>query len=148
MADTFYQKPSQGRPECQALEKNYINCLIQKGLKDKLPGNMCHLESILWYHVECPDYIKKWDQPEHQKHLKRQIFNFLAMPYVNYRYHQLEAKKIKQIPKDLQKKEKYIEYPEEIADIPLSRQQKVFQNKDSYSKFVEGVEFEKDPSEE
>ena len=35
--DLFYKPPLQSKSECMALEKNYMNCLMQKAIKDKVP---------------------------------------------------------------------------------------------------------------
>ena len=34
--DFFYKPPIQRPDECAALEENYMNCLLQKSLKDRV----------------------------------------------------------------------------------------------------------------
>ena len=51
----FFYKPNSARPdECKVLEENYTNCLLQKSLKDRVMNNKCVMDSILWFHLECP----------------------------------------------------------------------------------------------
>ncbi len=135
------------------LEKNYLNCILQKAVKDRVPLNSCSLEHVLWYHLECPDYAKKFDDPRNQKWLKRQIYNMLAVPYMNMRISEMNLKKNKQVEvTDLTKKSKYVEYPEEISDFNEERPEdklfQAFKNKDLKDKFFEGVTYERDPVEE
>ena len=60
----FFYKPPQERPdECAALEENYMNCLLQKALKDRVVSNRCRMDSILWFHLECPKARDKFDNP-------------------------------------------------------------------------------------
>ena len=60
----FFYKPPQERPdECGALEENYMNCLMQKALKDRVTSNRCRMDSILWFHLECPKSRDKFDNP-------------------------------------------------------------------------------------
>ena len=61
--------------ECRALEENYMNCMLQKALKDRVMNNRCVLDSILWYHLECPKDVAKWDDP---LEFKRKWRNFFA----------------------------------------------------------------------
>ena len=61
--DYFYQAPNERKPECEALEKNYMNCLVQKSMKDKVFNNKCVLDSVLWFHLECPTYVAAYDDP-------------------------------------------------------------------------------------
>ena len=61
--DTFYKPPMQRQVECASLEDNYMNCLFQKALTDKVLVNRCVLDSILWFHLECPRAAAKFDDP-------------------------------------------------------------------------------------
>ena len=61
--DIFYKPPMQRHDECTSLERNYMNCMMQKALKDKVMHNRCRLENILWFHLECPKYAEKFDHP-------------------------------------------------------------------------------------
>lgn len=131
---------------------NYLNCLLQKAVKDRVPLNSCDLELILWYHLECPDYAKKFDDPKHEKYLKRQMFNLLTVPYMSMRMSEMNAKNKKEsVISDFEKKRKFIEYPEEIKPIEKTASQKLedlLKDKNLREKFFEGVEYQKDPSEE
>ncbi len=133
------------------LERNYINCVLQKALKDKIPTNSCSVEHILWYHLECPDYAKKWDEPQGQTWLKRQMFNLLTVPYMNMRFAEMNLKNNKKhLVSDFEKKTQYIEYPEEMIEGSKPDSiafKEVMQNKSMREKFFEGVSYEKDPVE-
>ena len=72
--DTFYKPPKQRATECKSLEDNYINCLMQKALKDNVVTNRCVLDSILWFHVECPRWADKFDDPVEFKKKFRDFF--------------------------------------------------------------------------
>ena len=72
--DTFYKPPMQRNSECKALEDNYMNCLFQKALKDNVMVNRCVLDSVLWFHVECPKASAKFDDPVEFKKKFRDFF--------------------------------------------------------------------------
>ena len=57
----FYKPPVQGRAECNALEQNYQNCIVQKALKDRITSNKCNLDSVLFFHLECPRRVSEYD---------------------------------------------------------------------------------------
>ena len=38
-----------------------MNCLVQKAMKDHVFTNKCVLDSVLWFHIECPKYVAKFD---------------------------------------------------------------------------------------
>ena len=59
--DLFYKPPIQRPDECRALEENYMNCLMQKAMKDKVLVNQCVLDSVLWFPLECPRAFGKFD---------------------------------------------------------------------------------------
>ena len=63
MVDVFYKPPVQEPHECANLEENYMNCLMQKALKDKVRINRCVLDSVLWFHLECPKAAATFDDP-------------------------------------------------------------------------------------
>ena len=73
--DLFYKPPLQRPDECKALEENYINCLMQKSLKDKVMNNRCVMDSILWFHLECPNDVAAFDDPVE---FNRKFRNFFA----------------------------------------------------------------------
>ena len=70
----FYKPPLQRKVECRALEENYMNCMFQKALKDKVMVNRCVLDSVLWFHVECPKDVAKFDDPIEFKRKFRDFF--------------------------------------------------------------------------
>ena len=70
----FYKPPMERKVECDALEDNYINCLFQKSLKDKVFTNQCVLDSVLWFHLECPKASSKFDDPVEFKKKFRDFF--------------------------------------------------------------------------
>ena len=72
--DIFYKPPRQRTVECRALEENYVNCLMQKALKDKVFVNRCVLDSVLWFHLECPRAASKFDDPVEFKRKFRDFF--------------------------------------------------------------------------
>ena len=61
--DIFYRPPAQRVDECADLEENYMNCMLQKAMGDKTFKNMCKVEAILWYHLECPRHVREFDDP-------------------------------------------------------------------------------------
>ena len=73
--DLFYIPPLQRIDECEALEENYVNCLVQKSLKDRVLTDRCVMESLLWFHLECPKAAAKFDDPIE---FKRKFRNFFA----------------------------------------------------------------------
>ena len=72
--DLFYKPPLQRPDECQALEENYMNCLMQKALRDRVLTNRCVMDSILWFHLECPKAVAKFDDPLEFKRKFRDFF--------------------------------------------------------------------------
>ena len=72
--DFFYKPPVQRADECQELEKNYMTCLLQKALKDRVFNNRCNMDSILWYHLECPQSAAEFDEPDTFKLKFRDLF--------------------------------------------------------------------------
>lgn len=72
--DLFYKAPLQRRDECKALQENYMNCLLQKALKDKVMNNRCKLDSVLWFHLECPLDADKFSDPISFKRMWRNFF--------------------------------------------------------------------------
>ena len=72
--DTFYKPPLQRKVECDSLEDNYINCLFEKTQKDKVFNNRCVLDSVLWFHLECPKRAGEFDDPIEFKKKFRDFF--------------------------------------------------------------------------
>lgn len=74
--DLFYVPPLQRPDECTALEENYMNCLVQKSLKDRVLTDRCVKDSILWFHLECPAAAAKFDDPIE---FKRKVRNWFSL---------------------------------------------------------------------
>ena len=91
--DIFYKPPLQKPAECKALDDNYMNCLFQKTLRDKVIVNRCRLDSILWFHLECPREASKYDDPVE---FKRKFRDFFA-------HNKSIAENAHQVPKSLQR---------------------------------------------
>lgn len=71
----FFYKPNAARPdECKVLEENYMNCLLQKAMKDRVTNNKCVLDSILWFHLECPKQAAAFNDPDSFKYKFRDLF--------------------------------------------------------------------------
>ena len=73
--DTFYKPPTQKDSECRVLEENYMNCMFQKALNDKVIVNRCVLDSVLWFHLECPKRASAFDDPLEFKRKWRDFFS-------------------------------------------------------------------------
>lgn len=107
--DLFYKPPLQRPDECASLEENYMNCLMQKALRDNVLTNRCVMDSILWFHLECPKDVSKFDDPIE---FKRKFRDFLAEQKTaveNVRYASEDAKRVR---------EEYstMNYPEDIKE--------------------------------
>ena len=48
--------------------------MLQKSLKDRVFAERCSIESILWFHMECPKAVAKFDDPIEFKRKWRQFF--------------------------------------------------------------------------
>ena len=72
--DMFYKPPMEAPRECQSLENNYMNCLFQKVMKDRVQSNNCKLDAILWFHLECPKAADRFDDPIEFKRKFREFF--------------------------------------------------------------------------
>ena len=72
--DQFYKPPLQRPDECRTLEINYMNCMLQKALKDKVMTNKCVMDSILWFHLECPREAARFDDKHEFKRKWRDFF--------------------------------------------------------------------------
>lgn len=107
--DIFY-KPAMQRPdECRALEENYMNCLLQKALKDKVMNNRCVLDSILWYHLECPKDVAKFDDPVE---FKRKWRNFFAQTKASAELIFNESDSLKRVQQEFG----HVQYPEDVKE--------------------------------
>jgi hypothetical protein len=101
---------------------------------------MCDLESVLWFHLECPDYVKKFDEPLEKSYLKRQIYNLMLVPYVNSRIisHQLRREQVDQT--DFKRKDSTVEYPEEIRYKEKNAYKTITENKNLFDEYFRGQE--------
>jgi len=105
--DLFYVPPLQRPDECQALEENYMNCMVQKSMKDRVLTNRCVLDSILWFHLECPKAASKFDDPVE---FKRKFRNWFAYQRASA---ELVFRKTDEM-KALDKEFGHARYPEDI----------------------------------
>lgn len=65
---------------------------------------------MLYFHTECPDYTKKYDDPvEGKAFLKKQMYNLLSYPYNSYK-NSNEPKPT--VVANKEKAERYLDYPE------------------------------------
>ena len=74
--DIFYKPPSSRPDECENLEDNYMRCLLQKAVKDKVFVNKCVMDSILWFHLECPKEAHAFDNDDILRGKFRDFFGF------------------------------------------------------------------------
>ena len=51
-----------------------MNCLLQKAMRDRVLTNRCVMDSILWFHLECPKSVAKFDDPLEFKRKFRDFF--------------------------------------------------------------------------
>ena len=51
-----------------------MNCLVQKAMKDHVFTNKCVLDSVLWFHLECPSFVEKFDNPAEFRAKVRDFF--------------------------------------------------------------------------
>ena len=72
--DFFYKPPAERPDECKELEKNYMTCLLQKAMKDRVMTNKCNMDSILWFHLECPQRSAQFDDEDTFKLKFRDLF--------------------------------------------------------------------------
>lgn len=100
------------------------------------------MELVLFYHLECPDYMKKFDDPKNKNYLRRQLFNFLVTPYVHLK---MIEKKLREKPVpnlNSLKRNKYIPYPEELSTTTKSFDASLLEEDQDYLKsYSEGIAF-------
>ena len=119
--DIFYKPPMQRAAECKSLEENYMNCLLQKSLKDKVFVNRCVLDSVLWFHLECPRAASKFDDPIEFKRKFRDFFAhnksiLEATSYKTASYKRMNEKFGYQTayPEDLQESKRVVKFADEF----------------------------------
>ena len=120
--DLFYKPPLQRPDECMALEDNYMNCMMQKALRDNVLTNRCIMDSILWFHLECPKAASKFDDPNHFKLKFREFFAEQRTAMENYSQMNEEHSRVKAeydktfYPEDLRPKMQVKAFEEQFAD--------------------------------
>ena len=115
MADIFYIPPKQTRVECRYLERNYLSCIMQKAMKDRITNPVCDLQGVLYFHIECPAYVEKFDGPDARAYIKRQMFSMLMLPYMHSKITSTYMNFLQMnTVEDKFAKFKHIKYPEEI----------------------------------
>ena len=126
--DLFYKPPQQRHTECKALEENYMNCLFQKVLNDKVFVNRCVLDSILWFHVECPKAAGKFDDPVEFKRKFRDFFALNKSIVEASRYRSAEQKRIEEAygyqvsyPEDLKVNKRVKKFASEFQEFSPDR---------------------------
>lgn len=104
-----------------------MNCLFQKALRDKVLNNRCNMDSILWFHLECPKHVSKFDEP---LEFKRKVANYLAEVRTYREAMITESDESRRLDDQYN----FTAYPEDIREHKELRQyQEVF---DSYSPVV------------
>lgn len=102
----------------------------------------------MFYHLECPDYVKKFDQEKNKGYLRKQVYNMLVTPYVKMK---MIEKKIseKQSPdnRNTLRKNKYLPYPEEIKTSDRNYEMNIL-NDEYLKSFSEGAQFNPDKPKE
>ena len=121
--DLFYKPPLQRADECSALEENYMNCLLQKAMRDKVLTNRCVMDSILWFHLECPKAAAKFDDPNEFKRKFRDFFAETRTAANNVSYISDEARRIRD-------EYNHVSYPE---DVRAHKEVRLFQ--DTFKEF-------------
>ena len=106
--DQFYKPPLQRPDECKVLEDNYLNCLLQKALKDRVTTNKCVMDSIIWFHLECPKAAAMFDDKFEFKRKFREFFA-LQKSYLQHIEHDDERRRVKD-------EFNHIAYPEDILE--------------------------------
>lgn len=137
--DYFYAPPLQRDDECRALEDNYMNCLLQKALQDKVVVNKCVLDSVLFFPLECPKWHAKFDDPVEFK-LKWKKFIAETKSAANFLYSENEKEN------QLKKEFEYTLYPE---DIRVKKEAveftETFKHLDPFRKLTEDADEEFEP---
>ena len=98
-----------------------MNCLMQKALKDHVMVNRCVLDSVLWFHVECPRWADKFDDPVEFKKKFRDFFAHNKSIYDNLNQKTRAQERIKKAygyqsayPEDMQVDKRAQKYMEEF----------------------------------
>ena len=91
-----------------------MNCMLQKALKDKVFTNKCVMDSILWFHVECPRSVAAFDDPAE---FKRKWRGFFALQK-SYQQHRTDSDESRAVEMEFD----HISYPEDVQDRKELRQ--------------------------
>jgi hypothetical protein len=137
MADIFYIPPSQKAVECRYLERNYLSCIMQKAMKDRLTNPICDLQGVVYFHIECPSYIEKFDGPDAKSYIKRQVFSMLMLPYIQSKItaSHMDFLRINMVHNKFANF-KHIKYPEEL-DSQFNYEKTDVNNPDLFKKHAE-----------
>lgn len=107
-----------------------------------VPNPTCNLEHAWYFHVECPDYIKKYDHPvEGKKYLKQQMYNMLSLPY--YLHRKENSNQTIDVP-SLEKRNQYLEYSEVATPRYGTSTASLLLNSKLAKEGTEGVNFDAD----
>ena len=119
--DIFYKPPMQRPDECKVLENNYIKCLMQKALKDKVMVDKCVLDGVLFFPLECPRYFSKFDDPVEFKRKFRDYFSRMKVTTDYDRQYPVEYKRVMDLrntnfgyPEDIEKNHKVQKFTDEF----------------------------------
>ena len=107
--DLFYKPPQQRLDECAALEENYMNCLLQKAMRDRVFNNRCVMDSILWFHLECPKAAAKFDNPIE---FKRKFRDFFAETRTAAENVTTETDEVRRVREEYE----HFAYPEDVRE--------------------------------
>ena len=86
-----------------------MNCLMQKAMRDRVLTNRCVMDSILWFHLECPKNVSKFDDPIEFKRKVRDFFADTRSAAENVMYQTDESRRIKE-------EYGHMQYPEDIRE--------------------------------
>ena len=83
-----------------------MNCMLQKALKDRVKFNKCVLDSVLWFHLECPRHVAKFDNPIEFKRKWRDFFA-ISKSFMQHLQQSEEADRIED-------EFGHVQYPEDV----------------------------------
>ena len=83
-----------------------MNCMLQKALKDRVTINRCVMDSILWFHLECPREVAKFDN---KFEFKRKWRDFFALQK-SYNTHVKSSEESDRIDAEFG----HVQYPEDV----------------------------------
>ena len=86
-----------------------MNCLLQKSLRDRVLTDRCNMDSILWFHLECPKDVAKFDDPVEFKRKFRNFFAETRTAAENATFMSDETKRIRD-------EYSHVAYPEDVRE--------------------------------